>query len=380
MKAWNESKAMKTIAIIGTRGYPSHYGGFETAVRKLVPHLTNQNFNVRVYCRSGETTEDAYLPHPLVKRVFTRGFKNTNLNTLSHGLHACLHALIHKPDVALVMNVANGYWIPLLRIRKIPVVVNVDGMEWQRDKWNKIGKSIFYLGALTTSKMSNILVSDSICIQKKWSEIFGVQSKFIPYGGVPSSSDFSEREGFLLYVARLVPENSIVNFLESISMLNNQIQVVIVGSKSSFPEIQLKLEDVLSENRNVSWLGRISNDQQLNDLWNKCAVYFHGHTVGGTNPALVQAMSSGAPTIAVDTIFNREVLGDSGVFIPNNPVSIAYSINNFMNDRNYRENLSKKSRNRALAHYTWELVNEKYTEVLNEAITNYPKSVFSWRA
>ena len=374
---WSESRVMKTVAIIGTRGYPSHYGGFETAVRKLVPYLTQRDFNVRVYCRDGETTEDAYSPHLFVERVFTRGLKNTSLNTLSHGLYACVHAVLRKPDVALVMNVANGFWIPLLRLRGIPVVVNVDGMEWRRDKWNKIGKFIFYLGALTTSRISDILISDSICIQKKWSELFGVESRFIPYGGVSSDSKFNEREDFLLYVARLVPENSVVNFLQSISMLNAKTKVIIVGSKSTFPEIQSKLEEVLSENIDVSWLGRISDEQQLNDLWSKCAVYFHGHTVGGTNPALVQAMSSGAPTVAVDTVFNREVLGDSGLFTSNDPSSIASSLNSFMKDRNSRENYSTMARSRALTHYSWDFVNECYVEVLNEAIKDYPKRIFS---
>ena len=370
---------MKTVAIIGTRGYPSHYGGFETAVRKLVPYLNQKDFNVRVYCRAGETTEDDYSPHPFVERVFTWGLKNTSLNTLSHGLFACIHAVFRKPDVALVMNVANGFWIPLLRLRGIPVVVNVDGMEWQRDKWNKIGKFIFYLGALTTSRMSDILISDSICIQKKWSELFEVESTFIPYGGVSSDSKFNDRGDFLLYVARLVPENSVVNFLQSISMLNARTKVVIVGSKSSFPEIQSKLEEVLSENIEVSWLGRISNELQLNNLWSECAVYFHGHTVGGTNPALVQAMSSGAPTIAVDTVFNREVLGESGAFTTSDPSAIANSINSFMKDRNSRENLSNMARNRALTHYTWDLVNERYVEILNRAIDEYPKRVSLWQ-
>jgi len=372
-----ESGVMKTVAIIGTRGYPSFYGGFETAVRNLVPFLTQNNLKVRVYCRAGETTEFSYSNQVLVERVFTRGFNNVSLSTLSHGLHACIHALFHKPDVALVMNVANGFWIPLLRLRRIPVVVNVDGMEWKRDKWNRIGKSIFYIGALITSKTSNKLIADSICIQEHWSAQFGVKSTFIPYGGVFSSSDFSERENFILYVARLVPENSVFEFLESISMINVQTKVVIVGAKSSFPAIQAKLEEVLSSNLDVVWLGRINDEEKLNSLWNKCALYFHGHTVGGTNPALVQAMSSGAPIVAVDSVFNREVLQDAGTFVSRDPVSIANTISSYINNKKSRENHSIKARKRAQTHYNWDFVNKRYFELIIEAIEDCPIEKYS---
>jgi glycosyltransferase involved in cell wall biosynthesis len=366
---------VKTVAIIGSRGYPSHYGGFETAIRNLIPHLVNENFKVQVYCRAGETSEEGYSPNPNVERIFTRGLNTTSLNTLSHGLHACLHAFIHKPDVALVMNVANGYWIPLLRLRRIPVVVNVDGMEWQRNKWNKLGKFVFYLGALITSKTSTILIADSICIQKTWFELFGVDSTFIPYGGVVGNSRFNVRKDFVLYVARLVPENSVNNFLESIPMINPEAHVVIVGSKSTFDDIHSKLLNVITSHSRVSWLGRINDDEELFALWKECAVYFHGHTVGGTNPALVQAMASGAPVVAVDTIYNQEVLGTSGVLTCNIPDAIADTINSLLSDRDKREKLSRLASKRAQDHYSWDMVNSRYVETLELAMRDKTKTI-----
>ena len=361
---------MKTVAIIGTRGYPSHYGGFETAVRKLVPYLVQKELKVRIYCRHGETTENSYSPHPFIERVFTRGLKNVNLNTLTHGLYACLHSFVFKPDVALIMNVANGFWIPLLKMRGIPTIVNVDGMEWQRSKWNKLGKKVFYSGAIITSKLSDYLIADSKCIKKKWNELFSVESEFIPYGGELNVIQFEDREDYILYVARLVPENSIMSFLDSISLFDENIKVRIVGSKSTFSYIHEKLKEVIQNSHKVEWLGQIRDEKELNDLWRKCAIYFHGHTVGGTNPALVQAMSSGAPIIAIDTIFNREVLENTGIFVQNCPVSIAKEINSLFVDIKKRETLSTNARLRASQNYTWESVNSRYFEIINSAIQN----------
>ena len=128
-----------TVAIIGTRGYPSYYGGFETAVRRLVPFLLEHGWAVRVYGRPGAMTEAAEATDPRVEIVTTRGIDSRSLSTLSYGFFSALHALLRPPDVALVMNVANGFWLPLLKLRGIPTVVNVDGIEWERDKWSRLG-------------------------------------------------------------------------------------------------------------------------------------------------------------------------------------------------------------------------------------------------
>src|SRR4051794_96298 len=130
------------VVILGTRGYPSYYGGFETLVRRLAPFLADRGWDVTVYGRPGATWSDDPQRDPRVHTVTTAGRETKSLSTLSFGCTSCLHGMVHKPDVALVMNVANGYWLPLLKSRDIPVVLNVDGIEWDRDKWGRGAKAV----------------------------------------------------------------------------------------------------------------------------------------------------------------------------------------------------------------------------------------------
>lgn len=132
-----EGKSHKSVSIIGTRGYPSYYGGFETAVRKLAPFLADAGWNVSVYGRSGSTVPSDPERDSRVESLLTRGVNSKSLSTLSFGLSACWHAFRRKPDAVLVMNVANGFFLPLFRLRRIPTLVNVDGIEWDRAKWGK---------------------------------------------------------------------------------------------------------------------------------------------------------------------------------------------------------------------------------------------------
>ena len=141
----------KSVAIIGTRGYPSYYGGFETLIRRLGPYLVDAGWDVTVYGRPGAVKTDDPLLDPRVSSVMTKGLETKSLSTFSYGLTSSLSAARRKPDVALIMNVANGYWLPLLRSRGIPTVVNVDGIEWERAKWGTNAKRVFRGGARLTA-------------------------------------------------------------------------------------------------------------------------------------------------------------------------------------------------------------------------------------
>jgi glycosyltransferase involved in cell wall biosynthesis len=158
----------KSVAIIGTRGYPSYYGGFETAVRKLAPYLADQGWDVTVYGREGAAKLDDPSADHRIRTVITKGIESKSLSTLTHGLTASLHAARRRPDVALVMNVANGYWLPLLRARRIPTLINVDGIEWDRAKWNRLAKFIFLTGARITARLGSRMVYDSKEIARRW--------------------------------------------------------------------------------------------------------------------------------------------------------------------------------------------------------------------
>jgi glycosyltransferase involved in cell wall biosynthesis len=358
-------KRQPKVAILGTRGYPSYYGGFETALRSIVPHLANKGWQVTVYGRKNHVQIQDSDPQNNVNSVITRGIDLKTLSTLSYGLTATLHIIRKRPDVVLIMNVANGYFLPLLKIFHIKTVLNVDGLEWQRDKWNGLGKNIFRVGAFLSAKYSDELIADSEEIAKIWKKDFNRDLIYIPYGAtkffnLTPPTDFPHG-GYILFVARLVPENSITQFLEAAIRLP-QMRFVIVGRESKPGDIEKRLTNSLIQNTNITWLQHVSDQEYLASLWRHSGIYFHGHTVGGTNPALVQAMSLSAPILAVDTPFNREVLGNSGRFTGTSTDEIVQNILNF--SKTEIHHYVKIITERANTRYTWDRVCEDYHQIL----------------
>lgn len=362
-----QASTVPSVAVIGTRGYPSYYGGFETAVRRVAPELADRGWRVRVYGRPGAVRADDPTIDRRVSTVLTPGLDTRALSTLSYGLTATLHALLHKPDVALVMNVANGYWLPLLRLRGIKTVVNVDGIEWHRDKWSRLGKAVFRWGARLTARFADELVFDAVAIGDYWQREFGREGVFIPYGGdsnVETSFDEEFQSGrYVLLVARFVPENSVVQFLDAATSVVESwdVDVVLVGSAPAEDPLQVAAEAVAATHPRVHLLGHISDDRRLFGLWRHAGVYFHGHTVGGTNPALVQAMALGARVVARDTVYNREVLGEAGRFCDDSTQSVVAAVGAALSDP---RPLGDLARARAAEHYSWDLVSTGYADTL----------------
>lgn len=358
---------MSSVAIIGTRGYPSYYGGFETAVRKLAPDLADMGWDVTVYGRHGATKENDPTLDPRIKRRVTWGMETQNLSTLSHGLTASLDAAVRKPDVALIMNVANGYFLPALRARGIPTLVNVDGIEWEREKWSPKARMVFRKAAQCTANWADGLVFDARRIEKYWNDAFDVGGTFIPYGGdvtgeLPVPEGLTHR-GYVLMVSRFVPENTVPQFFDAVTAIAAKYPVVLVGSCGYGGELEQRAKR-LAEHPSVTWMGHVHDHQLLLALWQHAGLYFHGHSVGGTNPALVQAMTVGAPILARDTDYTREVLGSAGEFVSDDSEMIAKSVVRLMDNRLEREEYSRAVALRAEQHYSWESVSRGYDSAL----------------
>ncbi|GAA2064558.1 glycosyltransferase [Williamsia deligens] len=357
----------RRIAIIGSRGYPSYYGGFETLVRRLAPHLADRGHSVTVYGRPGSVRDDDPSRDPRVRSKNTAGLNTKSLSTISFGLTATLAAIRSRADVALVMNVANGYWLPLLRLCGVKTVVNVDGIEWERAKWGRLARYIFRIGARMTARWADELIFDAQAIGDYWKKNFHRDGTFIPYGGEATFTEADglpfEDETYALLVARFVPENTINEFFDAVDRMD-RTRFVVVGTSGFGGPLDRRIEDLAAGRDNVQWLGHVSDDSQLFSLWKKCGAYFHGHSVGGTNPALVQAMACGAPIVARDTVYNREVLGAAGVFVPPTPDGIVEGLEAVLGDPVLRSRISKESRERARRQYSWELVLDGYTRAL----------------
>lgn len=357
-----------SVAIIGTRGYPSYYGGFETAVRKLSPYLADDGWDVIVYGRTGATKTDDPDRDMRIRTVVTGGVESKSLSTLSYGFTAVLHALKDKPDVALVMNVANGFFLPLLKARGIRTLVNVDGIEWDREKWGRLAKAVFRMGARFTARFADDLIFDSREIERRWGADFHRSGVFIPYGGdappeLPLEPGLVHR-GYVLAVARFVPENTIPQFLDAAERIAEKHPVVVVGSSGYGGPLDAQAADLAESHPNVHTLGHVSDDARLLSLWQHAGVYFHGHSVGGTNPTLVQAMATGTPIVARDTVYNREVLSDGARFCAPDSDSIAQAVTDLMSDAAAQKELSTTAATRASERYTWQGVCVAYRDAL----------------
>ncbi|KYH45858.1 glycosyltransferase [Branchiibius sp. NY16-3462-2] len=361
-----------SVAIIGTRGYPSYYGGFETLVRHLAPYLWEQGWDVEVYSRPGQTVPAEADPRITVR--FTPGVETTSFSTLSYGLTSTTAAAARKPDIALVMNVANGFFLPALKARGVPVVMNVDGLEWEREKWGPNAKRVFLAGARASARWADQLIADSTNIAAYWKRVFHRESTFIPYGGecddtmldgAPAAAlDGLQPGNFVMVAARLVPENSIDLFLQAARALPPEVHVVVVGGGDETNPLWNAAVALRADRPNLHLLGQVKNDDFLNWLWANAGVYFHGHSVGGTNPSLVQAMSCGAVIVARDSVFNREVLGPDGHFVAPEADAIAREITAVLAEPETRAQMSKLARERAEESYSWGPVLAQYEQLL----------------
>ena len=365
-----EKMPLKKVAIVGTRGYPSYYGGFETAIRHLVPYLADNGWNVDVYGRKGQTAPLA-VPNPRINAFISKGIDTKSLSTLSYGFSACLKVLFSRPDVVLVMNVANGYFLPLYKLAGLTTLVNVDGVEWHRAKWGPLAKTVFRVGGLLTAVFATELIFDSVAIGKYWTKYFNRRGHYIPYGGDATVSSaelpfgLKKSDKYILAVARLVPENSIELFFDAVQSLLPRNKVVLVGAGNPGEMLEEKANQLSNKYPNFIRLGHISDDKILHQLWANCGAYFHGHTVGGTNPALVQAMTCGSAIVAVNTNFNAEVLKNTGLLVAPGKLEVLEGIEAILNDERLSQRLSNLAMERAKTNFTWQQVNQRYLRLLN---------------
>ncbi len=369
----------QSVAIIGARGYPSFYGGFETLVRQLAPYLADNGWDVTVYGRRANCGATRFPRDDRVDSIVTRGIDSRSLSTLTHGFTAATDAARRKPDVALVLNVANGFFLPMLKARGIPTVVNVDGLEWERAKWGPGAKAAFRGGAKLTARYADRLVYDSREIASSWLTNFHRDGDFIPYGGTDPGplepiQELSDRP-YALLVARFVPENSIDEFLTAAQELGKKWNIAIVGSASKGGgELERRAADLSDRCSRIHLFGHIQDDRKLFALWQHAGAYFHGHSVGGTNPSLVQAMACGAPIVARDTIFNREVLANSGIFTSPDPAQIATTIDTLLSNPDQQQKLRIAAKLRHAEHYSWDSVCNAYAQTLSATIGRHARA------
>lgn len=308
------------IAMIGTRGVPAAYGGFETAVEEIGSRLAGRGHEVTVYCRnSADASQREYAGMHL---VHLPALKIKFAETLSHTALSVAHVITHspRPDMAFVFNAANAPFVILLRARGIPAAVHVDGLEWQRGKWGGAGKAYYRWAERSAVRNADALIADAQGIADYFASTFGAPTRLISYGAPlqlrPPSDRLGELglswKGFHLVVARFEPENHVDVIVSGYVRSRASLPIVVVGSAPYAAEYTRRVQSCVGGDPRVRLVGGVYDQDLLDQLYAGALCYVHGHSVGGTNPSLLRAMGAGTAVLAWDVSFNREVAGDRG--------------------------------------------------------------------
>ncbi|HYA18401.1 MAG TPA: DUF1972 domain-containing protein, partial [Bryobacteraceae bacterium] len=302
------------IAILGTRGIPSSYGGFETFAEELSTRLTVRGHQVTVYCRE----KQPFREYRGVHLVWLPTIRHKYFDTLAHTFVSTLHLVTHPVDVALYCNAANAIFTILPRIFGIPVALNVDGIERKRRKWNALARAWYRISEYLSTILPDKFVTDAEAIRTYYRQQYHKDSLFIPYGadtklaetrGVLDQLSLEPRRYFL-YVSRMEPENRALEVRQAFEQVPTDLKLALIGDAPYAQEYIRRVRD--TRDPRIVMPGAIYG-AGYRELGTWCFAYIHATEVGGTHPALIEAMGRGALVLYLDTTENAEVCGDAGL-------------------------------------------------------------------
>lgn len=356
------------IAITGFRGIPANYGGFETFIEELAPRLVKKGHEVTVYGRSNVIDYNGkYYKGVKIKILPTISHKY--LDTVTHTFLSIIHCFFQKYDIVFLLNAANSPFAFIPRLTGKKVALNVDGIERLRKKWNKIGKFYYRLGEYLATKFPNAIISDAKVIKEYYRKKYNAPSTMIPYGAHTGKIDTKEvldkfgisPDKYVLYVSRLEPENNAHLVIAAFGKVKTDKKLVIVGDAPYSTEYIKKLKS--AHDPRVVFTGFIFG-KGYKEFQSYAYCYIQATEVGGTHPALVEAMGFGNCVLANGTPENIEVVGDAAIIYEKNDVNdLARRLQGLIDNPQKREVYQKKAVERTKEHYSWDKVVEKYEKL-----------------
>jgi glycosyltransferase involved in cell wall biosynthesis len=356
------------IALLGTRGIPASYSGFETCVEQLGQRLVQRGHQVTVYCRVHHITYKGthYKGMRLVKLPT---ITNKYLDTIVHSFLSSLHALPHRYDVALYFIAGNSpvTWIP--RLVGTKTILNVDGLDWKREKWPAFAKKYIQFAEYLATKLPNIYITDSHVVQGYYRDRFSDEPPYIPYGSeveiVPPGETVTrfglEPHHYILFVGRLVPENCAHHLVEAFQGLDTDFKCVIVGDAPYAEEYIASLKASAKGDPRIVFTGYVFG-KGYHELGSNAYIFIETSGVGGTHPALIEAMAFGNCVVAHNTPENLETIGDAG-FAYDGKVgtdSLRQVLQRLLSEPELVGEYRQRACQRAQTHYTWEAVTDAY--------------------
>lgn len=337
---------VKTIGILGTRGIPARYGGFETAAETIATGLRRAGFRVIASCESNSVSQDRPDVYQGIRLVYFP--VRNSLRPLSEVIYDIRSLIVIgiRADALYMFGYGAGFFFWIARILRKTLVVNSDGMEWMRPKFGRISRTLLRLAERFGLTAANIVVADSQCVARYIKKTYGKDPVFLAYGTAifpaspawdsnilegwrPGLSRQLKPDEYYLVLARMEPDNNIDKIIKGFSLSHTNRNLLLVGPCIS-REYLLHLRELASKDPRIVLGGPLYDSSVKGMLRWHCAAYIHGHMVGGTNPSLLEAISAGNVILGTDVEFNREVVGaseDSPVFyFEPNPSSIAKAI------------------------------------------------------
>ncbi|MCC6758922.1 MAG: DUF1972 domain-containing protein [Candidatus Omnitrophica bacterium] len=363
------------IAILGTRGIPANYGGFETFTEELSTRLVKRGYPVCVYCRRGNSDykEPQYRG---VKLITLSTIKHKYFDTIAHTFFSVWHVSFSDVKIIYMCNSINSIFAIVPRIFGKKVIINVDGLEWKRAKWNKLGKLAYQISEWISTIVGHVVISDSKAIQKYYMDRFKRETVNISYGAQKkdgaTSDEILKKHGlqnrnYILYVSRLEPENNALIMLQAYAKVKTDMPLVIVGSAPYGKPYFQKLRETADER--VKFLGGIYGEDYYS-LQSHAYIYLHGNEVGGTNPALLEAMVYSNCVVSIGVPFNREVVGDAGIcFEPGNVNDLQKKLFDLLADPVAVERYRTAAFERVNKLYQWDMVVDQYEELFDKMTT-----------
>jgi glycosyltransferase involved in cell wall biosynthesis len=366
------------IAILGIRGLPSSYSGYETFIGELAPRLAQRGHEVTVYCRSALFQERPPV-HLGLNMRYLPSVEHKFFSTLSHTAFAIADASLRRFDLIFVVNAANGLFGFIPRLLGKKCVLNVDGMEWLRPKWNKLGRTFFKTSARLGTKFYDGIVTDAEEMHRFYAREFGIDSTYIAYGANIETSKNPEvlKEygvepfSYYLIASRMIPDNNADLIVRAFGKSGSAKTLLIAGSadyKGNLIERAFlgKLKSLANDR--VKFTGHISKPGHIKELHCNCFAYVHGHQFGGINPSILKALGFGNLVLALNTPFNAEVLdnGKYGLLYEKNAESLASKIHFAESHPEQVRQFRALAPGRIRERFTWEQITDQYEELFGK--------------
>ncbi|MFN0123484.1 MAG: glycosyltransferase [Blastocatellia bacterium] len=355
------------IAILGTRGIPANYGGFETFAEQLSTRLTARGHEVTVYGRTHYSETGSGDWHG-VNLVVLPTIRHKYFDTVVHTFLSVLHALAGRYDVILICNAANSVFSFIPRLFGTPTLVNVDGLERKRKKWNWLGRKYYHLSEWLSTFLPTAIVTDAQVIQDYYATRYHKESEMIAYGAEVARRADPERlsrynlrpNQYVLYVSRLEPENNAHLVIEAYERVRTGMPLVIVGGAPYAEEYIAELKS--TRDARVKFLGFVFGED-YRALQQNAHCYVHATEVGGTHPALIEAMGAGNCALTLDTPENREVSGEAGI-LWENVDALVRQLQRVLDDPTIITEYRARAMARVMKLYNWEQITDQYEQLL----------------